>query len=115
MSIERVIYLKKKKKKKKISELTGNEKSWFPKAYNYYYHIDLPGAMALKSFMRVMRTADEESTIRFLYESYLLNSEAIRRDFQKSTVRYREDIDTRVEYINRRMQLLTFGKENNDG
>jgi methionine-rich copper-binding protein CopC len=105
----------KKKKKQTPKQDIATAQNPFPYAYNYYYMLDLPAPQAFKAFMHVMHTRNKDLATDYLYHSAIKHGDSIRKMFNKSTVKYREGIEERFNYINIRMQELKFREERKNG
>ncbi len=104
--------MRNKKRKYTPKEEIASASNPFPCAYNLYYMLDMPAPLAVRVFAEIMRTGNMVKVTEYLYESGLKHGTDIKNTFRNSSIKYREDIQVRFDYITALMHELSFRKEN---
>lgn len=110
MKYKQVMNKEKRKKKRAVKEEEKEKDIFFEYAYNFYFLLDLPPAEAFRAFCSLLRTANSDKVLIYLYNISLDRKicREIRKTYKKSTVDWREELDDRFGYISERMKEMMF-------
>ena len=61
--------------------------------------------------MEINRTGDKDKATTFLHENGVKKQEKIKKIYSKSSVKYRENLQDKFDYIENRMAELSIRKE----
>ena len=101
-----------RKRKKKVpvieDDIIGKDKSGclFKYSYGYYFGLDMPAQYAFDTFCEVIRAAEYDKVLVYLYTEGQKNKKDIMRIYGKDTFEHNSPIEERFEYLEKRIREM---------